>query len=61
MCPYTENSDFIGRTEILEDIKEKLQHIKKEKDDNQVSQTRKTVVLYGLGGVGYVHIIQNLC
>jgi hypothetical protein len=53
-CPYTENSAFIGRITILKEIRQKLQH----NGDDQANinpaapQTRRTVALYGLGGVG---------
>ena len=41
ICPYPENTQFVGRKSILEQVKKELQ------------QDTKTVALYGLGGVGY--------
>ncbi|KAH8661696.1 hypothetical protein BGZ60DRAFT_91061 [Tricladium varicosporioides] len=53
LCPYTENSEFIGRTSILKEIQRKLQHGDEQAGTKATApQTRRTVVLYGLGGVG---------
>jgi hypothetical protein len=54
ICPYTENFEFIGRTAILKEIRQKLEHNEDEQTNTSPAafQTRRTVVLYGLGGVG---------
>jgi hypothetical protein len=49
ICPYPKNTQFVGRESTLEKIRKELQHI----DSAKVQQTARTVVLFGLGGVGY--------
>jgi hypothetical protein len=49
MCPYPKNTQFVGRESTLEKIQKELQLI----DSTKVQQTARTVVLFGLCGVGY--------
>jgi hypothetical protein len=49
ICPYPKNTQFVGRGSILEQMKKELQHV----DSIEVLQAARTVVLFGLGGVGY--------
>ncbi|KAL7936536.1 hypothetical protein V8C35DRAFT_295770 [Trichoderma chlorosporum] len=64
LVPYRQNPDFVGRSEILDQIK--LQFGLGQQQDH--TQPRRRVSLYGLGGVGktqlalaYVYWIQETC
>ena len=49
ISPYPRNPDFIGRSDILQQLKDKLGHSK------QADGTfNLRVSLFGLGGIGYV-------
>jgi len=48
IVPYTDNPQFIGRSEILEQLKRQLGHQKPR--NNNHSHFR--IALYGLGGIG---------
>jgi hypothetical protein len=49
MVPYTSNLDFVGRSEILRQLKVQLGH-----GPSQTSgKFQPRVSLYGLGGIGY--------
>ncbi|CAH0037519.1 unnamed protein product [Clonostachys solani] len=50
VVPYLKNEKFVGRTEILDQLKSRLSF----SDDNHASQRR--VSLFGLGGVGKTQI-----
>jgi hypothetical protein len=52
LVPYKQNPDFVGRSDILDKIK--LQFGLGQKPEHDLSQPRRRVSLYGLGGVGYV-------
>jgi hypothetical protein len=49
ICPYPKNTQFVGRESILDQTRKELQYV----DSTEVLQGGRTVVLYGLGGVGY--------
>ncbi|EHK27082.1 uncharacterized protein TRIVIDRAFT_34594, partial [Trichoderma virens Gv29-8] len=64
LVPYRQNPDFVGRSEILNEIK--LQFGLGQQQEH--AQPRRRVSLYGLGGVGktqlalaYVYWIQETC
>jgi hypothetical protein len=53
MCPYSKNFKFVGRELIIENIRKQLQH----EGNPEVQQTARTVAIFGLGGVGYVKLM----
>ncbi|OHW91700.1 kinesin light chain [Colletotrichum incanum] len=65
LVPYSENPDFIGRSEVLYKIKQLFGH---EPYQDQITKSRPRVALYGLGGIGktqialaYVFWLQHAC
>jgi nucleoside phosphorylase len=48
ICPYPENTQFVGRESILDQMMKELQHV----DGIELLQGARTVALHGLGGVG---------
>ncbi|KAF4841037.1 hypothetical protein CGCSCA4_v009698 [Colletotrichum siamense] len=59
LVPYTENPDFVGRSEILERVKDLFGH----SDTYHLtgSKSRSRVALHGLGGVGKTQIALAYC
>ncbi|KZL66524.1 kinesin light chain [Colletotrichum tofieldiae] len=53
LVPYSENPDFIGRFEVLGQIKRLFGH---EPHHDQITTPRPRVALYGLGGIGKTQI-----
>jgi hypothetical protein len=53
MCPYSKNFKFVGRELIIENIRKQLQ----DEGNPKVQQTARTVAIFGLGGVGYVKLM----
>ncbi|WYZ37727.1 hypothetical protein EsH8_II_001233 [Colletotrichum jinshuiense] len=52
LVPYNENPDFIGRSEILDQLKQQFGH-----DQQQtLTKRRSRIALYGLGGIGKTQI-----
>lgn len=49
LVPYSQNPDFVARSDILDKIKEQFGFGQQQGP----VQPRKRVSLYGLGGVGY--------
>jgi len=49
ICPYPRNTQFVGRGSILGRMRKEFQHV----DSTEVPQAPRTVVIFGLGGVGY--------
>ncbi|KAK3358679.1 hypothetical protein B0T25DRAFT_72891 [Lasiosphaeria hispida] len=62
LVPFTDNPDFVGRTSILDEMKQQLGHSQK----SVTHRARPRVSLFGLGGVGktqvalaYVHWLRR--
>ncbi|KAK3984461.1 kinesin light chain [Cladorrhinum sp. PSN332] len=54
IVPYTSNPTFVGRSEILDHLKQRLGHSRNETEPNNAWQPRAS--LYGLGGIGKTQI-----
>ncbi len=48
LVPYTSNPNFVGRSEILEQLKSRLGH----EEPQAGSKPQPRVSLFGLGGIG---------
>ncbi|KAF4873845.1 hypothetical protein CGCSCA1_v006851 [Colletotrichum siamense] len=59
IVPYNENPDFVGRSEILERLKDLFGH--RDTDHRPGSKPRSRVALQGLGGVGKTQIALTYC
>ncbi|KAL7793636.1 hypothetical protein V8C37DRAFT_103220 [Trichoderma ceciliae] len=64
LVPYTQNPDFVGRSEILNYIKQQFSLT----EHQEPTQSRRRISLYGLGGVGktqialaYVYWLRETC
>lgn len=54
VVPYSKNPDFVGRNDILDDLKRGLDHRSLSTQGKGKANARPRLCLYGLGGVGYV-------
>ncbi|KAH0425739.1 hypothetical protein CcaCcLH18_10784 [Colletotrichum camelliae] len=59
IVPYTENPDFVGRSKILERVKDLFGH--SDTYHRPGSKPRSRVALHGLGGVGKTQIALSYC
>lgn len=57
LVPYTSNPDFVGRSSILDQLKDVLGHGLAQ----AIGTSHPRASLYGLGGVGYAIVTVRSC